>query len=213
MVRLVWIPWGLSAYEWWIERSCISQLADFSVCLLVTWVALDWFFLSRPKIDGACVGAVAGLVVITPCAGYIQPLNAIIVGVAAAVVCRGCVVFAKDIWGLDDATDVWGCHGCGGLLGTILTGLLADSAECGDIETAPDWCVNPGTITFSRKQAGVQFVAGIATAAYAVAVLLIIMEVHGVFIPWRTHEDVDDSFETGHYHEVDIPVPTSSAQS
>jgi Amt family ammonium transporter len=71
---------------------------------------------------------VAGLVAITPASGFVDPLGALIIGIAAGVVCYGSAVWMKKFFGYDDALDAWGVHGVGGALGAMLTGALASSA-------------------------------------------------------------------------------------
>ena len=91
---------------------------------MVTWLALSWIIDSRPSMVGALTGAVAGLVAITPAAGYIEPTSAMIIGLLAAVCCFGAIKFRMWMeW--DDALDVWGCHGVGGIVGSIFTGVFA----------------------------------------------------------------------------------------
>merc|ERR1719258_496124 len=76
---------------------------------------------------GMCVGAIAGLATVTPAAGFILPWGAFIIGILAALVCYGCCELKKRLrW--DDTLDVWGVHGCGGFLGTIMLGALADDS-------------------------------------------------------------------------------------
>lgn len=91
---------------------------------MVTWLLLSWMVDGRPSMIGALTGAVAGLVAITPGAGYVTPSSSLIIGILAAVCCFYAVKFRiKMDW--DDALDVWGCHGVGGIVGSILTGVFA----------------------------------------------------------------------------------------
>lgn len=96
---------------------------------MVAWLLLSWIVDKRPSVVGALTGAVAGLVAITPAAGYVTPQSSLIIGIAAAVGCFYATKFR--IWmQWDDALDVWGCHGVGGVIGSILTGVFA-SKEIG----------------------------------------------------------------------------------
>ena len=90
------------------------------------WGLVEWIHKGHPSILGFCSGVVAGLVVVTPAAGFITPSGAMIIGVAAGIVPYIAVVFVKNIFGYDDSLDTFGVHGVGGTLGAILTGLLAD---------------------------------------------------------------------------------------
>jgi Amt family ammonium transporter len=90
----------------------------------VAWLAVAWWFEKKPRFLGLLTGAVAGLATITPAAGYVSPQSAVLIGVAAGVVCYGAVALKNKLrW--DDALDVWGVHGVGGFLGIVLLGVFA----------------------------------------------------------------------------------------
>jgi ammonium transporter, Amt family len=91
------------------------------------WSLMEWFH-SKPSILGAISGAVAGLVVITPAAGFVTPMAALIMGFIGGVVCYFMVVKVKSMFGYDDSLDAFGVHGAGGTLGAILTGVFATRA-------------------------------------------------------------------------------------
>ncbi len=93
----------------------------------IVWLGLDTYYAKRPKFLGLLTGAVAGLATITPAAGYVSPVTAIIIGCAAGAVCYGAVAL-KNRFKLDDALDVWGVHGVGGSLGIVLLGIFASKA-------------------------------------------------------------------------------------
>ena len=93
----------------------------------IVWLGLDAYYAKRPKFLGLLTGAVAGLATITPAAGYVSPVTAIIIGCAAGAVCYGAVAL-KNRFKLDDALDVWGVHGVGGSLGIVLLGIFASKA-------------------------------------------------------------------------------------
>jgi Amt family ammonium transporter len=90
----------------------------------VSWLSLDWSIKGRPSGVGTCTGAVAGLVAITPAAGFVNPPAAILIGAGASLVCYFAVQL-KARSGLDDALDVWGVHGVGGTFGALMTGVFA----------------------------------------------------------------------------------------
>ena len=94
---------------------------------MVTWMLLSWRHKGKPSIIGALTGAIAGLIAITPAAGFVTPGWAALIGVLAGGVCYGAVLF-KEKMGWDDALDVWAVHGVGGILGSILTGMFATPA-------------------------------------------------------------------------------------
>jgi ammonium transporter, Amt family len=93
----------------------------------IAWLFVEWAYGRQPKFVGLLTGAVAGLATITPAAGYVSPTTAIIIGIAAGVVCYYAVALKNRLrW--DDALDVWGVHGVGGGLGIILLGMFASTA-------------------------------------------------------------------------------------
>lgn len=97
---------------------------------MVTWLLLSWAVDGKPSVVGALTGVLAGLVAITPAAGYIELWAAFPIGIVATFVCFGAIKFRQWMnW--DDALDVWGCHGVGGIVGSILTGVFASSGVGG----------------------------------------------------------------------------------
>src|SRR5688572_6149694 len=91
------------------------------------WMIAEWIKTGKPTMLGAASGAVAGLVAITPASGFVSPLSAIVIGLAAGVVCYTAVLL-KSSFGYDDSLDVVGVHGVGGILGAIATGIFASRA-------------------------------------------------------------------------------------
>lgn len=125
---------------------------------------------------GKCVGAIAGLATITPAAGFVQPWAAFLIGVIASVSCYACCEFRRK-FEIDDALDVWGVHGMGGFIGTILLGALADHQECLDADPETNtFCINPGTVVRSWSQLGKQTVAACFCAAYSFVMTVAILK-------------------------------------
>ena len=94
-------------------------------------MSIEWFIKSRITLLGCASGAVAGLVAITPASGFVNVGGSLIIGLAAGVFCYWGATGLKRLLGADDALDVFGIHGVGGLVGAILTGVLADKAISG----------------------------------------------------------------------------------
>lgn len=92
----------------------------------LTWLFTEWLITKKPTVLGICSGIVAGLVAITPAAGFVNIVGAIIIGVLAGFICYFSVSYLKPKFGYDDALDVFGIHGVAGIFGAILTGFLAD---------------------------------------------------------------------------------------
>lgn len=93
----------------------------------VVWLLMAWMFEKKPKFVGLLTGAVAGLATITPCAGYVDIHASVVIGCVAGVVCYFAIWF-KNARGWDDSLDVWGVHGVGGTIGTIMVGIFATRA-------------------------------------------------------------------------------------
>ncbi len=127
---LLWFGWfGFNAGSA-LEASGGAALAMVNTwvataCAAMSWMLAEWMIKGKPSMLGAASGAVAGLVAITPAAGFVGVVGAIVIGLLAGVVCLWGVNGLKRLLGADDSLDVFGVHGVGGMLGAILTGVFA----------------------------------------------------------------------------------------
>jgi Amt family ammonium transporter len=101
----------------------VTQIATAVAAL--TWMLVEWAIRGKPTVIGICTGAVAGLVAITPASGFVDPVGAIAIGVAAGIVCYWGCTGLKRLFGYDDALDAFGVHAIGGAVGAVLTGVFA----------------------------------------------------------------------------------------
>jgi len=130
---LLWVGWfGFNAGSN-LEATGLAGLAMANTLFAtaaatVSWMAAEWLFKGKPSMLGAASGAVAGLVAITPACGFVGPMGALIIGLLAGVICLWGVNGLKKLLGADDALDVFGVHGVGGILGSILTGVFVNPA-------------------------------------------------------------------------------------
>jgi Amt family ammonium transporter len=145
----------------------------------VTWLMMDWIMLKKPKFLGLLTGAVAGLATITPAAGYVSPTTAVIIGIISGVVCYFAVAL-KNKFQLDDALDVWGVHGVGGLLGVILLGVFASLA----FNPAGTDGLLAGNTTFFGKQLTAVIISSLWAFGFTYAMLWLINK----FTPVRVTE-------------------------
>ncbi len=128
---LLWFGWfGFNAGSA-LEASGGAALAMVNTwvataCAALSWMLAEWMLKGKPSMLGAASGAVAGLVAITPAAGFVGVVGAIVIGLLAGVICLWGVNGLKHLLGADDSLDVFGVHGVGGILGAILTGVFAD---------------------------------------------------------------------------------------
>ena len=130
---LLWVGWfgfnagsGLAADGLAGNAMLVTHIAAAAAAM--TWALLDWILDKRPTVVGISTGAVAGLVAITPAAGFVGVPGALIIGVVVSLVCFAMVAYVKPKLGYDDSLDAFGVHGVGGIIGAILTGVLATPA-------------------------------------------------------------------------------------
>jgi len=158
-----------------------TQIATAGAAL--AWMSAEWIIHKKPSVLGMISGAVAGLVAITPASGFVNPMDALLIGVAAGVVCYISAVHVKKMIGYDDALDAWGVHGVGGALGALLTGVFASNA----INSASKGWIhdhNFGQMILQLEDIG-------ATFAYCAVVTFAILLVIKVTIGLRVPEDVE----------------------
>ncbi len=160
----------------------------------LSWALLDWIFNQKPTVLGNATGAVAGLVAITPAAGFVSAFSAIIIGGLVSVFCYIAVSVVKPKFGYDDALDVFGVHGIGGIWGAIATGLFASKT------------VNPagadGLFFGNPKQLLIQLLAVGVTIVYSAVVSCIIYKIVEVIIKVRvTKKDETIGLDLSQHHE------------
>ena len=130
---MLWVGWfgfnagsALDASGLAASAFCATHFAAAAAGL--TWACAEWILRGKPTLLGTCSGVVAGLVCITPAAGYVTPMWALVMGVAVGVVCFWSCTYLKGQFKYDDSLDAFGVHGVGGTLGAILTGIFATRA-------------------------------------------------------------------------------------
>lgn len=150
----------------------------------LAWMAAEWLHRGKPTVLGAASGAIAGLVAITPGAGFVTPMSSILIGLVGGVICYFVVSVLKAKLGYDDALDAFGCHGIGGMWGALATGLFATKK------------INPagadGLFYGNSAQLGIQALSIIITIALAAIATLVILKVVGVFTKLRATEEEED---------------------
>jgi Amt family ammonium transporter len=125
----------------------------------LTWMAIEWLRAGKPSVLGIATGSIAGLAAVTPASGFVGPFGAFAIGMASGAACYYASVILKLRFGYDDSLDVFGVHGVGGFLGTVLAGVFA-SQVFGGLQ---------GDLAIGR-QVGVQLACALATAAYTALV-------------------------------------------
>lgn len=146
----------------------------------IAWVIIEWIHVGKPKFIGLLTGSIAGLATITPCAGFVPVWASPIIGVAAGAVCY-LAVQLKNKMKWDDALDVWGVHGIGGVIGTILLGVFASSAING---AGADGLIFGGGDFFMKE-----IVAVVAASAYAFIFTYIMLIIINMVVKVRVSEE------------------------
>ena len=145
----------------------------------VTWVIIEWMHVKKPKLIGLLTGSIAGLATITPCAGFVPLWAAAIIGIAAGAICY-LAVQLKNKMKWDDALDVWGVHGVGGFIGTILLGVFATSTINSAVTTEG---LAYGEWSFFLKQLVVAFGAAAYAFIFTYIMLILINFITPVRVP------------------------------
>ena len=154
----------------------VTQIATAAAAL--GWMFAEWVTHGKPSALGIASGVVAGLVAITPAAGTVGPMGALVIGLAAGVVCFFCATTLKRKLGYDDSLDAFGVHGIGGILGAILTGVFAAPALGGF-----------GTVTDIGAQVWIQIKGVGFTVIYTAIVTFIILKVLDAVMGLRVTEE------------------------
>jgi len=183
---LLWVGWfGFNA------GSAVSAGMQAGMAMLVThvatatagftWMLVEWFMRGKPTVIGICSGAVAGLVAITPASGFVGPMGAFVIGIAAGGICYWGCTGLKHMFGYDDALDAFGVHAVGGASGAILTGVFAVGAYGG----------TSGLIEGNAGQVLNQCIGVGTVFIYDVIVTLIILKVLDLVIGLRVSIEVE----------------------
>jgi ammonium transporter, Amt family len=146
----------------------------------VSWIVVEWLHRGKPTTLGMASGAVAGLVAITPAAGFVTPMPAILMGLIAGALCYGGVLM-KGVLKYDDSLDVVGIHGLGGTFGALATGLFATTAV-NEAGANGLFYGNPG-------QLWIQFVSVVATWGFCFVMTLILFKIVDVMVGIRVSQD------------------------
>jgi Amt family ammonium transporter len=181
---LLWVGWfGFNAGSA-LTSGGLAGMAMINTHLatsaaVVSWTLVEWIFKGKPSLLGAVSGAVAGLVAITPACGFVGVSGALVIGLAAGVVCYWGVTGFKGLFKYDDALDVWGVHGLGGILGAMLTGVFALNEVGG----------HPGLIEGNPGQLLLQAEGIITTILYSGVASFVILKLIDLSMGLRVSKD------------------------
>lgn len=181
---ILWIGWygfnagsALSVNGVAMQATMTSTVS--AATAMMVWMLLDMHFVGKPQLGGVCTGTLCGLVGITPAAGYVTIVGSIVIGIVATVVSYCYVNFLKERIGVDDTLDAFGCHGVSGIVGSIMTGLLATKSVNSAV-------VHNGLFYGGGMQLFVtQIIATLCTVIFVSVAGFIIIKVLGHFMPMR----------------------------
>jgi Amt family ammonium transporter len=180
---MLWVGWfGFNA------GSAVAANGQAGMAMLVTqispavaaltWMTIEWTKYGKPSALGFATGAIAGLAAITPASGSVGPPGAMVIGLVSGVACFLGATSLKRWGGYDDALDVFGVHGVGGLVGTILVGVFASSAFGGSLEGLD-----------IAKQLQIQIFCAVLVGAWSVAASFVLLKLIDRFIGLRASEE------------------------
>lgn len=185
---LLWFGWfgfnagsALAANAQAVQAFLTTNTA--SAAGMLTWVALDWIYRGKPSAMGACIGAVVGLVAITPAAGFVSILSSLIIGILAPII-SFYVVRWRSRTDIDDTLDVFPCHGVGGMFGMIATAVLAEKE---------------GVIAGHWHILGAHLLALVIVISYTAVMTIIGLKLIGLVTPVVV--DAEEEFEGLDFHQ------------
>ena len=196
---LLWLGWfgfnagsGLAADGLAANAFLVTHIATCMAA--VTWAAIDWAVNKKCTTVGACTGAVAGLVAITPAAGSVDLVGALFIGLITSAVCFWMVAVVKPKFGYDDALDAFGVHGVGGIIGSVLTGVFATRFVTGEDGVQ-------GALYGDWNQLWIQIAATVISMAFSAVMTFVLFKVVdklvGIRVDKRVEEEGLDIYEHG----------------
>ena len=196
---LLWLGWfgfnagsGLAADGLAANAFLVTHIATCMAA--VTWAAIDWAVNKKCTTVGACTGAVAGLVAITPAAGSVDLFGALCIGLITSAVCFWMVAVVKPKFGYDDALDAFGVHGVGGIIGAVLTGVFATRFVTGEDGVQ-------GALYGDWNQLWIQIAATVISMVFSAVMTFVLFKVVdklvGIRVDKRVEEEGLDIYEHG----------------
>ena len=196
---LLWLGWfgfnagsGLAADGLAANAFLVTHIATCMAA--VTWAAIDWVVNKKCTTVGACTGAVAGLLSITPAAGSVDLVGALFIGLITSAVCFWMVAVVKPKFGYDDALDAFGVHGVGGIIGSVLTGVFATQFVTGEGGVQ-------GALYGDWNQLWIQIAATVISMVFSAVMTFVLFKVVdklvGIRVDKRVEEEGLDIYEHG----------------
>lgn len=213
---LLWVGWfgfnaGSALASGTLATSAFVATHFATAAAVIGWSGAEWLQRGKASALGAISGAVAGLVAITPAAGFVGPMAAIVIGVTAGIVCYFMVTKVKSRFGYDDSLDAFGVHGAGGTLGAILTGVFASSTINPIFKDAQGNVVPSGVIEGNFHQLFNQSVGVVIAWVISIVGTVVILKIVDLAVGLRVTQeqetqglDLSQHGEEGYYWEVSV---------
>jgi Amt family ammonium transporter len=191
---LLWVGWfgfnaGSALASNGLAASAFVATHFAAAAAAVAWSAAEWMTGGTPSALGAISGAVAGLVAVTPAAGFVAPVPALIIGLVAGVGCFLMVTRVKALFGYDDALDAFGVHGAGGTIGAILTGIFASRTINAVYHDAQGRALAVGWLDGNPQQVGYQLVGIVIAWTLALVGTIILLKITDAVVGVRVTEE------------------------
>jgi len=211
---LLWVGWfgfnaGSALAAGSLATSAFVATHFGAAAAAIGWAGAEWIRSGKPSVLGGISGAVAGLVAITPAAGFVKPMPALLIGLIAGVFCYWMVAIVKAKFGYDDSLDAFGVHGAGGTLGAVLTGIFAVSAVNPIFKDAQGNVLPSGLLEGNAHQLLNQLVGIVIAWVLAIVGTLLILKLVDVTVGLRVSEeeevqglDLSQHGEEGYYWET-----------
>jgi len=187
---LLWVGWfgfnaGSAVAASSLATSAFVATHFAAATATLGWLAIEWLRTGKPSVLGGISGAVAGLVAITPASGFVKPFHAILIGLAAGILCYVMVAMVKSKMGYDDSLDAFGVHGVGGTLGAILTGVFATNAVNNGLKDAAGKPLPLGLVDGNGGQMINQLAGSAIAWLLAIVGTLVILKICDVLVGVR----------------------------
>jgi Amt family ammonium transporter len=214
---LLWVGWfgfnaGSALSSGSLATSAFVATHFAAATAAIGWAGAEWIRNGKPSVLGAISGSVAGLVAITPAAGFVAPMPALLIGLIAGVFCYMMVAMVKARLGYDDSLDAFGVHGAGGTIGALLTGVFATSLINPIFKDAQGHPLPVGMLDGNFRQIGNQFVGVLIAIVLATVGTYIILQIVNFAVGLRVSTedevqglDVTQHGEEGYYWEASMP--------
>jgi Amt family ammonium transporter len=178
---LLWVGWfgfnaGSALAADGVAASAFAVTHFGAAAGALAWAGMEWITRGKPSLLGTCSGVVAGLVCVTPAAGFVQPIHGLVMGLGAGAVCFLACTALKNRFGYDDSLDAFGVHGVGGTLGAVLTGVFATRALSSVADGRPLGLIEGGSLIWGQLAAtGITWVLAVVATFVLLKVLDAVM--------------------------------------